>query len=106
MAGPISLHRDYRRTESVGRLTFEKRGLVPRVRVRLLDANLGTAQAKSALPYSYLSASMGSRREALMAGSIPLTSPTNVRMMVAMTTMDGSMISRMSAASAFLAIAL
>src|SRR5208283_1661214 len=106
MAGPISLHRDYRRTESVGRLTFEKRGLVPRVRVRLLDANLGTAQAKSALPYSYLSASMGSRREALIAGSIPLIRPTNVKMTVATNTIVGSMMSRMSAASAFLATAL
>ena len=32
--------------------------------------------------YSYRSASIGSRREALMAGSIPLTTPTNPRMAV------------------------
>jgi hypothetical protein len=56
--------------------------------------------------YSYRRASIGSRREALMAGSIPLIRPTSPRMMVATTTMVGSMINRMSAASAFLAMAL
>ncbi len=56
--------------------------------------------------YSYRSASIGSSREALIAGSIPLIRPTSPRMMVATTTMVGSMINRMSAASAFLAMAL
>ena len=49
---------------------------------------------------------MGSRREALIAGSIPLTRPTKARITVATTTIVGSMIRRMSAASAFLATAL
>ena len=56
--------------------------------------------------YSYLRASMGSSLDALMAGSMPLTRPTNPKMMVATTTIVGSMIRRMSAASAFFAMAL
>ncbi len=43
--------------------------------------------------YSYRRASMGSRREALMAGSMPLTRPTSPRMIVATTTITGSMMS-------------
>jgi len=42
----------------------------------------------------------------LIAGSIPLTNPTRVRITVPATTVVGSMMSRMSAASAFLATAL
>jgi hypothetical protein len=56
--------------------------------------------------YSYRSASIGSSLEALIAGSMPLTNPTNPRMIVATNTIVGSIISRMSAASAFLAMAL
>ena len=56
--------------------------------------------------YSYRSASMGSRREALIAGNIPLIRPTKTRMIVATRTIVGSIISRMSAASAFFATAL
>ena len=58
------------------------------------------------LLYSYRSASIGSSREALMAGNMPLTKPTSPRMIVATTTIVGSMIRRMSAASAFFAMAL
>lgn len=78
------------------------RGLVRRRRVtgaHLVLRMIGDA-------YSYRSASIGSRREALIAGSMPLINPTKVRMTVATITIMGSMIRRMSAASAFLAIAL
>ena len=41
--------------------------------------------------YSYRRASTGSMRAALIAGSIPLTIPTNARMMVDRSRMVGSM---------------
>ena len=56
--------------------------------------------------YSYLSASIGSKREARIAGSIPLTSPTTARINVAMSSVSGSITRRMSPPSACLAIAL
>ena len=56
--------------------------------------------------YSYRNASMGFNRAALIAGSIPLTIPTKTRITVATTSVLGSIIRRMSAASAFFAIAL
>src|SRR5580658_2186932 len=56
--------------------------------------------------YSYRRASMGSRREARTAGTIPLTSPTAARMSVATISVLGAMTRRMSPASPFFAIAL
>ncbi len=53
--------------------------------------------------HSWRRASIGSRREARMAGIIPLTSPTIPRMTVATINVTGSMSSRMSPASACLA---
>jgi len=50
--------------------------------------------------HSYLSASIGSSRDARIAGSIPLTNPTKLRMSVAMISVPGSITRRMSPASA------
>jgi|GEM_PF-4717620 len=57
-------------------------------------------------PYSYRKASMGSNREARIAGIMPLISPTSERMMVAAINVPGAIISRMSPFVAFLATAL
>src|SRR5579864_2365691 len=62
--------------------------------------------SKGSLLHSYLNASIGSSREALIAGSMPLTMPTNPRIRVEIIRLFGEMISRMSPASAFLATAL
>src|SRR2546430_5896425 len=56
--------------------------------------------------YSYRSASMGSRREARTAGTIPLISPTAPRISVATIRVVGAMIRLTSPASAFFAMAL
>ena len=49
---------------------------------------------------------MGSSREARSAGIIPLTTPTTANIVVAVSRIIGDTISRMSPASAWLAIAL
>src|SRR5580658_5574871 len=56
--------------------------------------------------YSYRSASIGSSLAARIAGTIPLTTPTNANIPVATTRIIGDKISRMSAASACFATAL
>src|SRR4030081_2509111 len=62
--------------------------------------------AFSARLYSCRKASIGSRREARKAGTMPLTSPTTPRMSVDAISVPGAMIRRMSPASPFLAKAL
>jgi hypothetical protein len=64
------------------------------------------APRKTFLCYSYRKASIGSRREARKAGTMPLTSPTAPRMSVDAISVPGVMIRRISPASAFLAKAL
>jgi hypothetical protein len=56
----------------------------------------GNATART---YSYRSASTGSRRDARMAGIRPLTNPTSARIVVAINTVPGEMMSRMSPTS-------
>ena len=62
--------------------------------------------AESSFHYSYRSASIGSSLAALIAGTIPLTTPTTAKIPVATNRIMGETINRMSPASACLAIAL
>ena len=84
----------------------EVRGIISPVPCSLFPVPCSLFPVPCSLFYSYLSASIGSRLAARMAGIMPLTKPVMARIPVATITEIGEMISRISALSAFFARAL